>query len=226
MRCPQIFRVAHARDRPIARWRAPPTLPCGARGTPLPPTPDTHVTDHLRPNLRTQMPSPGRRVSTPEAPERAAVRRTAAVATVARGGTRAWAGVASGTMRGHGAGVPGALGRGRAGPCGGVAADFGCCAIAPHWGCPARRAGGRDAGRWEPSAVPGRLRAVRGWPAGSEQPPRCRSEHQRGVVGAATVAMLRFQRTGPDSHVFRDCTRSHARCGHFQPVQCAPRLFL
>jgi hypothetical protein len=93
------------------------------------------------------MPPPGRRASSSEAPERAAGRRAAAVATVVRGGMRVCAAVASGMMRGPGAGVRGALERGRTGPCSGVVADLGCSAIALHRGRPAGRGASRDSGR-------------------------------------------------------------------------------
>ena len=98
--CPQRFCAARACRRPFAGLRAAQPLACRARGTSLPPMPPTARTDRLRPHRRTQIPSPGRRASSLEAPERAAARCLPAVATIARGGMRARAGVASGTNRG------------------------------------------------------------------------------------------------------------------------------
>jgi hypothetical protein len=148
---------AHLQSRPFAGLRAAQLLACRACGTPLPPTPRMTRTDHLSPHPRTQIPSPGRRVSSSEAPERAAGRCAAAVATVARGGTHARAAVASSTTRGHGGGVRRARRHGRAGPHRGVATVFGRSAIVLHRGRPAGRGVGRDVGRWEPRAAPGRL---------------------------------------------------------------------
>jgi hypothetical protein len=164
--CPQRFCAARACRRPFAGLRAAQPLACRARGTSLPPMPPTARTDRLRPHRRTQVPSPGRRASSLEAPERAAARCLAAVATVARGGMRARAGVASGTNRGHGGGVRGARRHGRAGPHRGVAAVFDRSAIVSHRAHPAGRGAGRDVGRWEPPAAPGRLLLARGRPGG------------------------------------------------------------
>ena len=206
--CPQIFRAAHACRRPFAGLRAAQPLACRARGTSFPPMPPTARTDRLRPHPRTQIPSLGRRASSPEAPERAARRCPAAVATVARGGMRARAGVASGYNWGHGGGVRGARRHGRAGRHRGVAAAFGRSAIVSHWGRPAGRGAHRDVGRWEPRAAPGWLLLARGRPDGGLGSLWVWSQPCRGSLPAA-VAVRSCSRGRRRSWKMLEIARDH-----------------
>jgi hypothetical protein len=217
-RCPQIFRAAHACRRPFAGLRAAQPLACRARGTSLPPMSPTARTDRLRPHQRTQNPSPGRRASSPEALERAAGRCPAAVETGARGGTRARACVASGTNRGHGGGVRGARRHDRAGPHRGVAAAFSRSVIVSHWGRPAGRGAGRDVGRWEPRAAPGRLLLARGLPGGGFGSLWVWSQPCQGPLPAAVAVRSCSRGCRPSVSILEnigDCTRSDIRYALF-----------